>query len=129
MINKSDTLDKYVDLKEFMDKGYLQEINRLVLHPCGMSMTFQYTKKGVLKMRGILDRREDDAGIWFDLDISNDQQAGMILKQYNVMTEIQKRCLFAATINGDSPQRLTFPTGLLTENGFMTDIKKGKSDE
>lgn len=63
---------KYMDLKEFIELGYLQEINRLVLHPCGLALQMTLDtdddniKDGQIECKmQIWDDREDPEGTMF----------------------------------------------------------------
>jgi hypothetical protein len=62
---------KYMDIKEFVEKGYLHEVNRLVLHPCGLALEVAATDasdgSGMLesyRLTGIQDHRDDPTGIF-----------------------------------------------------------------
>lgn len=57
---------KFISLKEFRDLGYLQELNRLFLHPLGMAMAVNVDKHdpdGEVKFAGIIDNRETVGGM------------------------------------------------------------------
>ena len=50
---------KELDIKEFYEKGYLQELNRLFLHPLGLVLTIKLNKNtGKLELDKILDYRD-----------------------------------------------------------------------
>jgi hypothetical protein len=55
---------KYMPIKQFQDDGYLQEINRRLLHPCGLALEVKITDGEVSALR-ILDARDDPEGIIF----------------------------------------------------------------
>jgi hypothetical protein len=58
--------ENYIDIKEFREKGYLQEVNRRFLHPLGLSMEIgQHETNGDEIILGIIDLREE--GIKYDL--------------------------------------------------------------
>lgn len=61
---------KRIDIKEFRDKGFLQEVNRRVLHPCGLALEVVIGNKGRYKLGGVWDYRDDPEGMLF-ADLSN----------------------------------------------------------
>jgi hypothetical protein len=58
----------YVDLAEFVDCGYLQELNRLFLHPLGLALELTRSDDGHVEFSGILDARDDPEGFVFSDD-------------------------------------------------------------
>ena len=57
---------KRIDIKEFREKGYLQELNRKFLHPLGLALEVIIDEEtGEETLGGIWDFREDLEGIWF----------------------------------------------------------------
>lgn len=57
-------MTKYIDIKEFVDSGYLHEINRQFLHPLGLGL--QVSKSGSeWRLDKIVDSRDDSKGITF----------------------------------------------------------------
>lgn len=76
----------YMDLREFMDLGYLQEINRQFLHPLGMALSLDVADDGKVTFAGIWDDRWDPEGVRFDLrSFENPTQAQSRFKS-NVAT-------------------------------------------
>lgn len=63
---------KRIDIKEFREKGYLQELNRRFLHPLGMALEVVIDDNGKEKLGGIWDCREDEEGIYYDIKSSDD---------------------------------------------------------
>lgn len=56
----------YMDLNEFHDLGFLQEINREVLHPAGLAMEMYTDDEGnVTGFGGVWDYRDDPEGMFF----------------------------------------------------------------
>lgn len=71
MENQENNIKK-IDIKEFREKGYLQELNRQFLHPLGMALEIiQDEDTGEEKLGGIWDYREDEKGIYFDFQNSS----------------------------------------------------------
>jgi hypothetical protein len=54
---------KKIDIKEFRELGFLQEINRLFLHPLGMALEVILEDDGTEKLGGIWDYRDDPEGM------------------------------------------------------------------
>lgn len=57
---------KFISAKEFREKGYLQELNRIFLHPLGLALVVIVEDNGEEKMGGIWDYRDDPEGIRYD---------------------------------------------------------------
>ena len=53
---------KFIDLTEFRDLGYLEELNRRFLHPLGLAMAVNVDEDGTATFAGIYDDREDPEG-------------------------------------------------------------------
>ena len=61
---------KDIDVKEFREKGYLQELNRQFLHPLGMALYTSIDDKGKESFGGVFDARNDSEGFVFsDMDV------------------------------------------------------------
>ena len=56
---------KRLDIKEFREGGYLQELNRQFLHPLGLAMEVSIDDKGVETLGGIWDYRNDPEGMLY----------------------------------------------------------------
>ncbi|MCP4161214.1 MAG: hypothetical protein GY760_14160 [Deltaproteobacteria bacterium] len=82
---------KRINIKEFREKGYLQELNRLFLHPLGLALEIIIEKDGEEKLGGIWDYREDPEGIRFGDDITTDPDA--IEKAKFVRSEKSKKTI------------------------------------
>jgi hypothetical protein len=54
-----------IDLKEFVEFGFLQEANRRFFHPLGMAMTFTISEDGTHSFVGFADYRDDPEGCYF----------------------------------------------------------------
>jgi hypothetical protein len=61
-----DDMRKDISLKEFCDLGLLQEINRTMLHPMGLSLYVTVEEvSGDVRFGGIEDLRDDPEGVCF----------------------------------------------------------------
>jgi hypothetical protein len=86
----SDKIDpKYMDIGEFRDLGYLQEVNRLFFHPLGLALSVAAGEDGGnAVLHGIWDERDDPEGLMFyDGDIDPE-------KVQFVKAEFEKRMGF-----------------------------------
>ena len=83
---------KTMDIKEFRDKGYLQELNRTFLHPLGLALEVVISDDGTEKFGGVWDYRDDKTGIIFDFANSDDERKKRMQdKCYFVENECTKR--------------------------------------
>jgi hypothetical protein len=57
---------KYMDVKEFREAGYLQELNRQFLHPLGLAIEVAVDPDGKEYLGRIWDSRDDPEGIIFE---------------------------------------------------------------
>ena len=82
-----------VSVKDFRKKGYLQELNRTFLHPLGMALEIIIdSETGEEKIGGILDYRNDDEGVIFDLKNSNQDRIDRFVKNRDfILKEFHKR--------------------------------------
>jgi hypothetical protein len=57
---------KFIDVREFVESGFLQEVNRRALHPVGLALVITKDDEGnYTGIAGIADYREDPDGIMF----------------------------------------------------------------
>jgi hypothetical protein len=64
---------KRIDIKEFREKGYLQELNRRFLHPLGLALEI-VSDNDVETIGGIWDYREDKEGILYEIAGSDQER-------------------------------------------------------
>lgn len=63
---------KHMDITEFRDAGYLQEVNRQFLHPLGLALELARDvdddtgEKGPWRISGVWDYRDDPEGMMYD---------------------------------------------------------------
>ena len=80
---------KYMDIKEFVEKGYLQEANREFFHPLGLALVVSYDKQSEkYTLAGIIDKRESE--IYYDLE-NSDLHRIMVFNQKKQFIEEQKQ--------------------------------------
>ena len=73
-MEKQEIAIKYMDIKEFREKGYLQEVNRQFLHPLGLALEIQIGDDGSEKLGKIWDYRKDKEGIYYNLKDSTQER-------------------------------------------------------
>lgn len=78
---------KRMDIKEFRERGYLQELNRLFLHRLGLALEVIIDDEtGEEKLGGIWDYREDLEGNIYDLANSSPDRIGAFSKKADFIT-------------------------------------------
>lgn len=83
---------KRMDIKEFREKGYLQEVNRKFLHPLGLALEVKIDDHGQEKLGGIWDYREDKEGIYYDIENSDsDRKERFQKKEEFIRKEFKER--------------------------------------
>jgi hypothetical protein len=65
---------KRINIKEFREKGYLQEVNRQLLHPLGLALEVIITEDGTESLGGVWDYRQDPEGLIYDLENSSQER-------------------------------------------------------
>jgi molecular chaperone GrpE len=73
---------KKIDIKEFRESGYLQEINRRFLHPLGLALEVSLDENNEF-ISGVWDYREDEEGIYYDITNSDSDRKQRFLKNKN----------------------------------------------
>ena len=53
----------WMDLNEFVDEGFLQEVNRQFFHPLGLALAVSYSDGKAVGLAGLWDYRDDPEGI------------------------------------------------------------------
>lgn len=83
---------KRIDIKEFREKGYLQEINRRFLHPLGLALEV-IVEDSVEKLGGIWDYRDDKEGIYYDISNADlKRKSRFNEKKLFIENEFENRC-------------------------------------
>lgn len=106
---------KYMNIKEFREKGFLQEANRLFFHPCGLALEVACKDcsgclaifgniapdcpvchgdgadpEGEEYISGVWDYRDDPEGIYFGFTEDNDYTKESWQKHQNVTEEAKR---------------------------------------
>lgn len=86
---------KRMPIKEFREKGYLQELNRRFLHPLGLALEVIVSKDGNEKLGGVWDYRDDEEGMYYGLNdpkFTSEKRLEEFRNKYNLIeTEMTKR--------------------------------------
>lgn len=61
----SDEIER-MDVAEFREFGYLQELNRAFLHPLGLALEVVVEDDGTERLGGVWDYRDDPEGIRYE---------------------------------------------------------------
>ena len=78
---------KTMNLEEFIEEGYLQEVNRRLLHPMGVSLNLESGGGNF-----IIDARDDLEGLYYDyIEMSEELQEKMRTRFENIENLIKKR--------------------------------------
>jgi len=71
---------KKIDIEEFRNFGFLQEVNRQFFHPLGLALEVDLTKNIIV---GIWDCRDDPEGIYYnDLTKESSIQKALNVKKF-----------------------------------------------
>lgn len=80
-------LPAVMDLTEFHRDGYLQEVNRRVLHPLGLALYAMVEKDGTVSSIGVYDDRADPEGWCFTLGGAGlEEQRDRFLANFGTVT-------------------------------------------
>jgi len=72
---------KRIDIKEFVDFGYLHELNRGFLHPLGLALEVTGHDDGSVTLSGVQDFREDPEGLFFTEDTLDPEKAARVAEE------------------------------------------------
>ena len=84
---------KFIDIKEFREQGYLQEINRLFLHRLGLALSVLINEDGTESLGGIWDYRDDPEGMTYGDGVLSIEKAHNVEKQGNRVATSRKELL------------------------------------
>ena len=90
MTRDKENLDmaKQMDIKEFREKGYLQEVNRIFFHPLGLELGIsQDPRTEEESLYAVWDLREDKAGVVFDIKNSSEDRKERFRKNRQFLIE------------------------------------------
>ena len=83
-----------INIREFRELGFLQEVNRLFFHPLGLALeVIRDDKTGEETLGGIWDCRQDPEGIYFVLTDDDARRAHQIADEWNSRVGIRLEAL------------------------------------
>lgn len=82
---------KRMNVKEFREKGYLQELNRQFLHPLGLAMEITIEEDGSERLGGIWDYRNDPEGLMYDLASSSKSRIKEFKKKATYIEKLRQQ--------------------------------------
>lgn len=78
---------KKMDIKEFREKGFLQEVNRQFFHPHGLALSIMIDDDGNETLDAVFDVRDDPEGMIFADSQIIAEKAATVLEQKKVHQE------------------------------------------
>lgn len=82
---------KRISIKEFRSLGFIQEINRLFLHPCGLALEVILDKEtGEETLGGVWDYRDDPEGMLFADGMISAEKAASVEKLRTAKSDFRK---------------------------------------
>lgn len=69
---------KHMPIKEFRSRGYLHEVNRLVLHPLGLALEVTIEEDGTESISGVWDCQAEPEGILYGDDLLSGEAASFV---------------------------------------------------
>lgn len=82
---------KRIDIKEFRERGYLQEVNRCFLHPLGLALEIVVDDDGGERLGGVWDYRDDPEGMMFGDDMPLDENALLVAAEWIKKLEVRMK--------------------------------------
>lgn len=95
---------KRMDIKDFRNLGFLQEVNRRFLHPLGLAMEVIIDEDGSERLGGIWDYREDSEGMFFKEGIIDIEKAKVIEDLRCSKIESRMKNPYQVPVNSDGIQ-------------------------
>jgi len=79
-----------MDIKEFIEKGFLQEVNRQFFHPLGLALAVKDNEDGTWSLHKVWDYRDDSEGMFFGEGVINKEKADGVekLRQSKIETRL-----------------------------------------
>jgi hypothetical protein len=75
---------KYMSIKQFRKLGFVQELNRRILHPCGLALeVIVDTDTGEETLGGVWDFRDDPEGMYYGDEALSRAKAQSVTDLFN----------------------------------------------
>ena len=81
-----------MDIKEFRELGYLQEVNRVFFHPLGLALAVEINEDGTETLKGLWDYRDDPEGIIYTDEALNTEES--MKKREFVLKQLSEKALY-----------------------------------
>lgn len=98
---------KRIPIKEFRALGFIQEINRQLLHPCGLALEVILNKEtGEETLGGVWDYRDDPEGLRFAEGVIDPEKARSVYHLFHSKAHQRTDNLgyLVQPVPGDEPQ-------------------------
>lgn len=89
----SGTPIKKMSVREFRERGYLQELNRRFLHPLGLAIEVALDEDGVERFGQVWDYRDDPEGLIFAPGMIDPDKALRVQMEAERKKEARKKLL------------------------------------
>jgi hypothetical protein len=80
---------KNIDIKEFIEKGFLQEVNRKFFHPLGLALSVKENEDGTWSLYDVWDYRDDPEGMFFGDGVISQEKIDNVEKLRQSKIEIR----------------------------------------
>jgi hypothetical protein len=87
---------KRIDIAEFRALGFVQEINRRILHPCGLALEVNVAEDGTETLGGVWDYRDDPEGMIYGPDMIDAAKAATV--NHLMLSKEEVRCVLFDSI-------------------------------
>ena len=85
---------KRIPIKEFRALGFIHEINRRLLHPCGLALEVIVDKEtGEETLGGVWDYRDDPEGIYFGDECLSREKVDSVWKLWDSKAKARQKAL------------------------------------
>ena len=92
------SVTKYISVKEFRARGYLQEVNRNYLHPLGLALGVEIAEDGSETFFKVMDCREDPEGVYFESFTKEDRDRARIIAKERQSKGLARFRLFGSDV-------------------------------
>lgn len=87
---KAETDIKYIEIKEFREAGYLQEVNRRFLHPLGLALEVHVADDLSERLGGVWDYRDDPEGMNFGPGMIDPAKVDRVANEWYTKADVRE---------------------------------------
>lgn len=84
---------KRIPIEEFLEFGYLHELNRQFLHPLGLALEVVVEDDGTHRLGGVWDVRDDPEGLCFSDETLDPEKARRVAEEQHSRREARETAL------------------------------------